>query len=119
MLGNHFSLLSDEDAMRFLPILHLSWRKEGAINISPRTATFKIALLTYLALDTGNKSFIKFTALDIIQSRLSKLEKSDEQDPLHKWIGYYNHHVIGFRKFFKWLYASHIPQEKSDNFLRL
>ena len=72
-----------------------------------------------LALDTGNKSFIKFTALDIIQSRLSKLEKSDEQDPLHKWIGYYNHHVIEFRKFFKWLYASHVPQEKSDNFLRL
>ena len=45
------------------------------------------------ALDTGNKSFIKFTALDIIQSRLSKLEKSDEQDPLHKWIGYYNHTI--------------------------
>lgn len=118
MLGNHFSLLSDEDAMRFLPITSFLAERRS-INISPRTATFKIALLTYLALDTGNKSFIKFTALDIIQSRLSKLEKSDEQDPLHKWIGYYNHHLIEFRKFFKWLYASHIPQEKSDNFLRL
>gem|GEM_PF-3293600 len=83
-----------------------------SINISPRTATFKIALLTYPALDIGNKSFIKFTALDI-RSRLSKLEKSDEQDPLHKWIGYYNHHVIEFRKFFKWLYASHLPQKKT------
>ena len=99
MLGNHFSLLSDENA-EILADYFLAERR--SINISPRTATFKIALLTYPALDIGNKSFIKFTALDI-RSRLSKLEKSDEQDPLHKWIGYYNHHVIEFRKFFKWL----------------
>jgi hypothetical protein len=104
--------------MRFLPITSFLAERRS-INISPRTATLKIALLTYPALDIGNKPFIKFTALDIIQSRLSKLEKSDEQDPLHKWIGYYNHHVIEFRKFLKWLYASHVPQEKSDNFLRL
>jgi hypothetical protein len=43
---------------------------------------------------------------------VSKLEKSDEQDPLHKWIGYYNHHVIKFRKFFKWLYMLHTYHRK-------
>jgi hypothetical protein len=73
VLGNHFSLLSDENAEILADYI---LGEKRSINISPRTATFKIALLTYLALDTGNnKSFIKFTALDIHTIKGVKIKK--------------------------------------------
>lgn len=40
---------------------------------------------------------------DII-SYLNSLRKSDEIDPLHKWIGTYNSHIRNLIRFFKWLY---------------
>jgi hypothetical protein len=37
-----------------------------------------------------------------IQSYLDSGRKSDENDPLHKWIGYYNTKIKIFTKFFRW-----------------
>lgn len=87
--------------------------EKSSINIDDGTARFKISLLTYLSRYTNNKSFYKMTELDI-QSYLTTLEKSEEEDPMHQWIGYYNHNVTQFRKFFKWLYQPHLPQEKRE-----
>jgi hypothetical protein len=33
---------------------------------------------------------------------LDRLRKSDIEDPLHKWIGTYNHYVVILKRFFKW-----------------
>jgi integrase len=107
---NLFNQLSCENAEILCDYILAEKR---SINISPKTASYKIAILTYLARDAGNKSFLLMDELDI-QSRLSKLQKGDEEDPLHHWIGYYNHHVVEFRKFFKWLHEPQLPQEKRD-----
>ncbi len=43
------------------------------------------------------------TREDIV-SYLNSLRKSNEVDPLHRWIGTYNLYVTNLVRFFKWLY---------------
>ena len=50
-----------------------------------------------------NKNFRQLARSDII-SYLDSLHKSEEVDPLHKWIGTYNLKRQLFLKFFKWLH---------------
>ncbi|MFL6452661.1 MAG: hypothetical protein ACJ71L_01495, partial [Nitrososphaeraceae archaeon] len=38
--------------------------------------------------------------------------KPENADPLHKWIGTYNHRIIDFLRFFKWLYSPDIEPSK-------
>jgi site-specific recombinase XerD len=51
----------------------------------------------------NDKSLIDITREDLI-SYLNSLKKSEELDPLHKWIGTYNSRLRNFQRFFKWLY---------------
>src|SRR5215510_8101494 len=51
----------------------------------------------------NNKPLTEITRQDII-SFLNSLKKSEEMDPLHKWIGTYNSRLRNFLSFFKWLY---------------
>ena len=51
----------------------------------------------------NNKSFIKMKREDII-IYLNSLKKSEDIDPLHKWIGTYNLQIGNLIRFFKWLY---------------
>lgn len=57
---------------------------------------------------TKLSDFLKISFKDMtrenILSYLNSLRKSEEVDPLHKWIGTYNLHVANFVRFFKWLY---------------
>lgn len=39
-----------------------------------------------------------------ILSYLNSLRKSEDEDPLHKWIGTYNLYLTNLARFFKWLY---------------
>ncbi len=87
--------------------------EQSTINISEVTKTSKILHLAYLPKHCGNKSFREMTASDI-QAYLDSGRKSEEEDPLHKWIGYYNSKVKEIRKFFKWLYQSEKPQEERE-----
>jgi integrase/recombinase XerD len=43
---------------------------------------------------------------------LDSFRKSENSDPLHKWIGTYNQYTVLLIKFFKWLYYSDIEPNK-------
>ena len=58
-----------------------------------------VALIKYFK----NKNFMQLTRVDII-NYLDSSRKSEEVDPMHKWIGTYNLRRALFLKFFKWLY---------------
>lgn len=51
----------------------------------------------------NGKPFLKMERQDII-SYLTSFRKSEELDPLHKWIGTYNRYHTILTKFFRWLY---------------
>jgi integrase len=63
-----------------------------------------IELLTRLARKSGDRTFKELTQEDIV-AFLDTLRKSDELDPLHKWIGTYNLFRMQLFRFFKWLYS--------------
>jgi hypothetical protein len=75
--------------------------EQTAFNISESTKESKITRLAWLALHCKNKPYREMTTADI-QSYLDSGRKSDENDPLHKWIGYYNTKIKIFTKFFRW-----------------
>ena len=49
---------------------------------------------------------------DDILSYLDSIKKSEESDPLHKWIGTYNVRRVHFLRFFKWLYHPNLEPGK-------
>jgi integrase/recombinase XerD len=51
----------------------------------------------------NNIPFIKMRREDIL-AYLNSLKKSEDIDPLHKWIGTYNLQIGNLIRFFKWLY---------------
>jgi integrase len=57
------------------------------------------------------KSFKEMTRQDLI-SFLNSRRKSEDVDPLHKWIGTYNTYRIQTMRFFKWLYFPDIEPDK-------
>ena len=73
-------------------------------NISDGYKNLVIKSLIILIKYFKNKNFRELTRSDII-NYLDSLHKSEEADPLHKWIGTYNLKRQIFLKFFKWLYA--------------
>ena len=61
----------------------------------------------------NNKKFESIQREDII-SFLNKYRKSDEEDPMNKWIGTYNITLVRLIRFFKWLYYPHEdPKQRS------
>jgi site-specific recombinase XerD len=59
--------------------------------------------IVQLAKTHRNKTFREMTRDDIL-TFLSRLEKSEEEDRKHRWIGTYNQNLINIRRFYKWLY---------------
>jgi integrase/recombinase XerD len=59
----------------------------------------------------NNKPLTEITRKDII-SYLNGLRKSDEVDPLHKWIGTYNSRLRNLLRFFKWFYSPTMTHNK-------
>jgi hypothetical protein len=57
------------------------------------------------------KPFEQITRQEVI-AFLDSFRKSEEADPLHKWIGTYNLYRIYFLRFFKWFYYSDTEQVK-------
>jgi integrase len=60
------------------------------------------------------KKFIDMTRDDILLY-LDKHRKSENEDPLHKWIGTYNLGVVILCRFFKWLYYPDASDPKRRN----
>lgn len=52
----------------------------------------------------NTKAFKEMTREDIL-SFLDSFRRTEESDPLHKWIGTYNLYRIHLLRFFKWLYS--------------
>jgi hypothetical protein len=77
-----------------------------------------IQLLTKFARFHANNSvakhdfnFKEVTRNDVINF-LNSLRKTDEEDPLHKWIGTYNIYRVHLLRFFKWLHTPDIEPSK-------
>ena len=77
-------------------------------------------IITTLKLVSGfcdNKPFKEMTREDIL-AYLDSIRKPEAYDPMHKWIGTYNHRLIGLLRFFKWLYSPHIaPLQRSKPYV--
>jgi integrase/recombinase XerD len=72
-------------------------------NLSDGTKNLVIRSLMYLVKYCKNKNFKQLIRADIL-NYLDSLRKSEETDPIHRWIGTYNLRRQLFLKFFKWLY---------------
>jgi integrase len=83
------------------------------INPAPDYRFDTIYKLKQLAEHYNPKSFHDLTRQDIVDY-LDRFRKPESVDPLHKWIGTYEHTRIVFLRFFKWLYCRSydIPYKK-------
>ena len=82
-------------------------------NISDGYKNLVIKSLVILIKYFKNKNFKQLTRADIIDY-LNSLQKSEEVDPLHKWIGTYNLKRQLLLKFFKWFYSPTLEAKKTD-----
>ena len=70
-----------------------------------------IIVLAKLSKFVDNKQFLEITREDFV-SYLDSHRKPEPIDPLHKWIGTYNHYLVIISRFFKWLYYPNLPQKE-------
>jgi site-specific recombinase XerD len=84
--------------------------------INPRLSYVRntIHFLSEIARSAGQKSFRDMTKEDILHY-LDLNRKSENVDPLHKWIGSYNTKRITIIRFFKWLYYPNIGNPNLRN----
>jgi hypothetical protein len=78
--------------------------------INPRLSYIKytIEFLSELSRFVGTEKQFEDMTRDGILLYLGSNRKSENDDPLHKWIGSYNTKRIVLMRFFKWLYYSNI-----------
>jgi hypothetical protein len=81
------------------------------VNPSIHHRTNQIRTLSYLSDFHKQKPFSKMTRDDVLQY-LNSSRRTEESDPLHKWIGTYNLRRIYLLRFFKWLYYREIEPSK-------
>jgi hypothetical protein len=81
------------------------------IYLSNETVQFLSDLSTAVGIE---KKCIDMTRDDILLY-LDKHRKSENDDPLHKWIGTYNLGVVALCRFFKWLYYPDTSDPKRRN----
>ncbi|MGA8843258.1 MAG: hypothetical protein WB511_06705, partial [Nitrososphaeraceae archaeon] len=87
------------------------------INISDGYRLLLIKVLSQLSSysnssKTKDLDFKDITREDFL-SFLNSFRKPEPIDPLHKWIGTYNHYIIIISRFFKWLYYPDLsPKER-------
>jgi integrase/recombinase XerD len=85
--------------------------------INPRLNYKKSIMQTIAELSKSigiEKKFVEMTRDDIL-SYLDKCRKSEDKDPLHKWIGSYNTKLVVLSRFFKWLHYTDIDDSKRRN----
>ena len=79
-------------------------------NLSSSYLRITINIIYYLN-KFVNKEFKDITK-DDLTTFLDSHRKSEPIDPLHKWIGTYNHYLILLSKFIKWLHYPDIPSRE-------
>jgi uncharacterized protein YihD (DUF1040 family) len=74
---------------------------------------YTIQFLSELSRAVGiGKKFIDMTRDDVL-CYLDKCRKSEDKDPMHKWIGTYNTKLMTISRFFKWLHYPDIEDPKT------
>jgi integrase len=104
--------LSRENALTICDYI-LAMRRE----INPRVSYKKnnIQFLSELSIAVGiEKKFIDMTRGDVL-CYLDSCRKTENEDPMHKWIGSYNTKLGILSRFFKWLYYPNIEDLKGRN----
>ena len=106
---NRLQAKSKENASTIIDYL---FSMHNEINPSISYKTNQIITLSQLSESCNNqKPFLQMTRDDIL-AYLNNCRKSEEIDPLHKWIGTYNTRRIYMLRFFKWLYNPAIEPAK-------
>jgi integrase/recombinase XerD len=78
------------------------------INPSQTYKDLTFGIITNLSRYHKDKPFEKMKRDNII-SYLNSIRKTDDQDPMHRWIGTYNLYLTCITKFFKWFYYPDLP----------
>jgi hypothetical protein len=81
------------------------------INLSTHYQKDLITLLCRFSIEHNHKPYQLITRSEIV-TFLDSFRKSEDIDPLHKWIGTYNLYSVHLLRFFKWLYYPDIEPVK-------
>ena len=84
---------------------------KSEVNLADHYRRDLIVMLCRFTKYNDDKTFKDLTRSDILRF-LDSFRKTEDQDPLHKWIGTYNIYRIHLLRFFKWLYY---PDIEPDN----
>jgi integrase len=105
--GKNLRLLDPQNASTIIQYVQVM---KIETNISNHYRKNTIEVLTRFCNFHKNKPFHDITRDDIL-AFLSSFSKTDDADPLHRWIGTYNQFRMQIFRFFKWLYY---PQVKHN-----
>src|ERR671918_2685808 len=113
------SLLTDKTKMsreNALTLAEYLIDMKSEINPRPSYIRNNLQFLSELSRFVGIKKRFKDFIKEDITSFLDNHRKSEEEDPLHKWIGSYNIKCLAILRFYKWIYYRHIedPKKRSE-----
>jgi integrase len=106
------SRLSEENALTICDYI-IAMKRE----VNPRLSykKYTIQFLSELSRAVGlGKKFIDMIRDDVL-SYLDKCRKTENEDPLHKWVGSYNIRLVILSRFFKWLHYPDVEDPKRRN----
>jgi integrase/recombinase XerD len=104
--------LSKENALTICEYV-IAMKRE--INVRLTYKRYTIQILSELSKAVGiEKKFIDMTRDDVL-CYLDKCRKSENEDPLHKWIGTYDTKLVILSRFFKWLHYPGVEDPKRRN----
>ena len=86
---------------------------KSEVNLSDNYRRDQIEFLSRLSKYYNNKPFKDLTRVDAI-AFLDSFRKTEQQDPMHKWIGTYNLFRTYLFRFFKWLYYPRLEPRAKD-----
>ena len=100
------------------PVVEFLYAKMREGNLKPASRASTIDRLCQISLFHNNKPFNEITQEDIF-SYLDTIRKTENEDPLHKWVGTYNISIIKIISFFRWLYqpSLHSNDRSTPEFL--
>jgi integrase len=107
--GSKIRELSEDNAVTIVNYI-LTLKNE--INLSDGYRKLNIYVFYSVSKFFNNKKTYKELTRDDVMQFLDSLRKTEESDPLHKWIGTYNIYRVLFIRFFKWLHYPDIEQKK-------
>ena len=104
--------ISEENALTICDYI-IAMKREVNPRLSYKRNTIEI--LSELSRDVGiENKFIDMTR-DNVLCYLDKCRKTENEDPLHKWLGIYNMRLVMLSRLFKWLYYPDVEDPKRRN----